>query len=174
MGLLLNNTAEIQVLEQQTRMLDAKFEYEKKKNLPDLTLELFNSFNLEAYQPGFQVGIKLPFFNQQYNAQYKSIELGKNAIEREMQNLNLMLNAEHQQLLNTLEKHNQALQYYEEEGMTLADEIVTTAEKSFLYGEIDFFQYIQSLENAYQIKIDYLDQLNALNQTIINLNYLTL
>ena len=174
MGLLLNNTAEIQVLEQQTRMLDAKYEYEKKKNLPDFTLELFNSFNLEAYQPGFQVGIKLPFFNQQYNAQYKSIELGKNAIEREMQNLNLMLNAEHQQLLNTLEKHNQALQYYEEEGMTLADEIVTTAEKSFLYGEIDFFQYIQSLENAYQIKIDYLDQLNALNQTIINLNYLTL
>ncbi len=172
--LMLNNTAEMQVLDQQFQMLDAKYDYQKKKKLPDFTLELFNSFNLESYQPGFQVGIKLPFFNQQYNAQYKSIEMGKKSIEKQKENLNLMFNSEYQRLLNTVEKHTKALKYYEEEGMTLADEIVKTAEKSFLYGEIDFFQYIQSLENAYQIKIDYLDQLNSFNQTIINLNYISL
>jgi hypothetical protein len=41
-------------------------------------------------------------------------------------------------------------------------------------GEIDFFQYIQSLENAYEIKLSYLDNLNLYNQTVININYLTL
>ncbi len=45
---------------------------------------------------------------------------------------------------------------------------------SFENGEINFFQYIQSIENAFEIFLDYLQNLNAYNQTVIKLNYLTL
>jgi cobalt-zinc-cadmium resistance protein CzcA len=41
-------------------------------------------------------------------------------------------------------------------------------------GEIDYFQYIQSLENAAMIELDYLDNLNNYNQTVLELNYLNL
>ncbi len=66
------------------------------------------------------------------------------------------------------------MEYYEIEGTSLSDEIVKTASSSFKNGEIDFFRYIQSIENAFEIKIDYLSNLNQLNQTIIKLNHLTL
>ena len=43
----------------------------------------------------------------------------------------------------------------------------------FKNGEIDFYQYIISVENAYEIQLDHLQHLNSYNQTIIKLNYLT-
>jgi cobalt-zinc-cadmium resistance protein CzcA len=68
----------------------------------------------------------------------------------------------------------EVLSYYEEEGNELAQEILKTAEGSFRNGEIDFYQYIQSLESAYDIKLEHLDKLQEYNQTIIAINYLTL
>ena len=56
-------------------------------------------------------------------------------------------------------------------GFTL---IIKTAEQSFKHGEIDFFQYIQSIETATEIQLTYLDNLNKYNQTVIAINYLTL
>ncbi|NCP85558.1 MAG: hypothetical protein GW823_11880, partial [Bacteroidetes bacterium] len=66
------------------------------------------------------------------------------------------------------------INYYELEGNRLAQEITKAAEMSYKTGEIDFFQYIQSIENAHQIKLTYLKNLNGYNQTVISINYLTL
>lgn len=76
--------------------------------------------------------------------------------------------------MGELAKYEEALKYYEEEGKTLSEEILKTANGSFKNGEIDFFQYIQSLENVYEIELQYLDNLNKYNQTVIAINYLTL
>jgi len=70
-------------------------------------------------------------------------------------------------------KQEKALKYYEEEGTVISDEILKTATLSFKNGEINYFQYILSLENAYEIKLDYLNSLNDYNQTVIAINYLT-
>ena len=48
------------------------------------------------------------------------------------------------------------------------------ATSSFRNGEIDSYQYTQSVESAYDIQLIYLDTLNAYNKTIIAINYLTL
>jgi len=66
------------------------------------------------------------------------------------------------------------MDYYNEEGKHLSEEIFKTAELSFQNGELNFFQYIVSIENAFEILLDYLHNLNAYNQTVIQLNYLTL
>jgi cobalt-zinc-cadmium resistance protein CzcA len=45
---------------------------------------------------------------------------------------------------------------------------------SYKHGEIDFFQYITSLENATSIQVDYLDavvQYNKIQNEIVYLNY---
>ena len=56
----------------------------------------------------------------------------------------------------------------------LSTEILKTANGSFKNGEIDFYQYILSLENAYQVQLDYLENLNRYNQAVIKINYITL
>ncbi len=64
--------------------------------------------------------------------------------------------------------------YYEREGQALADEIQKTAVLSFKNGEINFFQYIQSLEQVSELRLSYLDHLGRYNQTAISIKYLTL
>ena len=85
-----------------------------------------------------------------------------------------MLEAKYKSLLATLNQHEESINYYKNEGENLKNEIIKTANRSFKEGEIDFFQYIQSLETAKEIELSYLDNLNTYNQTIININYLTL
>ena len=40
-------------------------------------------------------------------------------------------------------------------------------------GEIDYLYYIQSIEQAVQVRIEYLENLHAYNKTAIEFNYLT-
>ena len=73
-----------------------------------------------------------------------------------------------------LKKYDEALIYYQEEGEQLSQEIFKTAKISYESGEINFFQYIQSMENALEILLDYLNNLNTYNQIVLEINYLTL
>jgi hypothetical protein len=52
---------------------------------------------------------------------------------------------------NELAKYQEAITYYNEFGKKLSDEIIKVANSS--YKQIDFFQYIQSLENAHPFKL---------------------
>ncbi|HOT65583.1 MAG TPA: TolC family protein, partial [Dysgonamonadaceae bacterium] len=57
-------------------------------------------------------------------------------------------------------------------GKHISDELIKFAQRSYDVGEIDFFRYIQSIENASDIRLEYLDNLASYNQTAIELNYL--
>ena len=73
-----------------------------------------------------------------------------------------------------MNQFEEAINYYESEGKKLKGEIIKTANRNFTEGEIDFFQYIQSLETAKDIELSYLDNLNGYNQTVISINHLIL
>jgi cobalt-zinc-cadmium resistance protein CzcA len=77
-------------------------------------------------------------------------------------------------LLSKLKNYEESLHYFSNEGELLSEEIIKTANLSFKHGEIDFFQYIQSIENGFAIKLSYLENLNNYNQTVIEINNLTL
>ena len=93
---------------------------------------------------------------------------------QETEDYKVRLNSEYNQLIQQMNKHQEALSYYENEGKDLAEEIIKTANLSYTNGEIDFFEYIQSLENSYNIILSYYENLNAYNQTVLQINYLTL
>ena len=73
---------------------------------------------------------------------------------------------------NTLAQHHQEINYYIEHGKKLASEILKVADMSYKHGEIDFFQYIQSIENATTIQMEYLEALIQYNKTQLDLQYL--
>ena len=104
----------------------------------------------------------------------KAANIAREAAEEETADYRNRLNSEYKQLIQLLQKHESALAYYENEGKELSEEILKTATKSYQSGEIDFFEYILSLENSYNIILRYYESLNQYNQTIIQINYLTL
>ncbi len=56
----------------------------------------------------------------------------------------------------------------------VSDEIIKVANSSYKNGEIDFFQYILSLENATTIQVEYLDAVIQYNKTQLDLQYINL
>jgi cobalt-zinc-cadmium resistance protein CzcA len=78
------------------------------------------------------------------------------------------------QKTNELAKYQEAINYYNAFGKKLSDEIIKVANSSYKNGEIDFFQYIQSLENSTIIQVEYLDTILQFNQTQLDLQYLNI
>ena len=64
--------------------------------------------------------------------------------------------------------------YYDEENeLPLATEIKRAALKSYELGEIDFFNFANSLESALKIESDYCDALFSYNKNYLELKYFT-
>jgi cobalt-zinc-cadmium resistance protein CzcA len=93
-------------------------------------------------------------------------------VEQEAQNYRIRLSSQAKQLTSTLNKYQKAINYYEGEGKALAAELVSHASLAFQNGEIDFLQLVQLLENAKNIELSYLENLQAYNQTVLDFNYL--
>ena len=77
-------------------------------------------------------------------------------------------------LLEELQKSESQLNYFKESGNKVASQILKSATLSYKNGEIDFFQYIQSIETSNQITLDYLSNLNSYNKIALEINYLNL
>ncbi len=160
----------------QRDFFQAKRSLEKQYLLPDISFSYSlgsnSSLNENLYK--YQIGLKIPLFFGGNASRIKASKIAVEISDQQAEDFKLHLNSKQAQLMSELSKYEEALKYYEEEGKTLSDEILKTASGSFKNGEIDFFQYIQSLENVYEIELQYLDNLNKYNQTAIAINYLTL
>ncbi|WP_293297546.1 CusA/CzcA family heavy metal efflux RND transporter [Allomuricauda sp.] len=168
--------AEASFLDNRQAMSNAEKSLEENRLLPDLSLEYFQGTNnnLGTSLYGIQFGVRIPIFFFGHSSRVKSSKIRTKITEMENTEITVAMNQRYRTLLGQLEQQTKELSYYEEEGGLLSDQILKAATGNFQNGEIDFFQYIQSLENAYDIQLNYLDVLNQYNQTVIAINYLTI
>ena len=75
-------------------------------------------------------------------------------------------------LKNELEKYNKTIDFYNNTGKKLSDEITRTATRSYESGEIDFYQLVLSLENALKLTLDYYEAVSEYNRIALEINYL--
>ncbi len=157
-------------------LVSAQKRLEKQKLSPDIGLDysygendLFRGGNITI----FRIGLKIPLLFGAQKSQIKAAKIAEEIQTQQTKNYTFNLRAKKNQLLSQLSKYIEAVSYYENEGSTLSKEILKTANLSFQHGEIDFFQYIQSIENGYQVKLNYLENLNQYNQTVIQINNLS-
>ena len=172
----MENLPELARYENRGLALEKQYRLEQQGLLPDLTLAYFQGTNGLTDQAliGYQLGLRIPLFFNGQAARIRAARLQAAAFTDERQEYERRLRARIGRLLTEREQQERALLYYEEEGLVLSETLLRTAERSFSNGEIDFFQYIQSLENGYEISLDYLDQLRRYNEIILQITYLTL
>ncbi len=147
---------------------------QKQNWLPDLNLEYFQGKNSGLSQSlyGFQVGVAVPILFSGNIAKSKVAKLELQSWEQQKQNEELKIEKYILQKTNELDKHYEAITYYNEYGKKLSEEIIKVANMSYKHGEIDFFQYILSLENATSIQMDYLNNVLQYNKTQLDIQYL--
>ena len=154
----------------------AKKSSETQQLLPDLQFNYFNSKDLALSSSvnSFQAGIAVPLFFFGNSAKISAAKIEEDLASEVAFDAELKLKNTYQNLLQKLERSEAELTYYMESGQQLANEILKTATKSYKNGEIDFFQYIQSIETSNQININYLQNLNSYNKIVLEINYLNL
>lgn len=163
---------------------NAETSVHKSKMLPDISIGYFNqsiignptsdggiATSSDRFS-GMQAGISLPIFFGSSKAKIKQSKIKAEIAEINADYNKSMLLSSHQQYLNELVKQQSSLNYYEEKAIPQADMIIDNANKSFKNGAIDYIEFIQAMNQALEIKFNYIKTLNNYNQAVINLEYL--
>jgi cobalt-zinc-cadmium resistance protein CzcA len=156
------------------KSLQANEKLQKQQYLPDLNMEYFQGKNNGLTQSlyGFQVGVSVPLWYGAIKAKSKAAQLESQSWEQQKQSEIKKIDQYIAEKKSELLKYEEAIKYYNEYGANLSKEIIKVANMSYKHGEIDFFQYIISLENATTIQSDYLENVYLYNSTLNDLHYL--
>ena len=155
---------------------ESSLSVEKQKLLPDLNFGYFQGTNggtnAQIYQ-GFEAGIGIPLFFGAQKSMINANKIETAIIQNQAADYRIQLRVKYNQLVAELNQYNQSIEAYEESGKNLASELLHTSSRTFQDGEIDFIQYLLTIENAVNIEMMYLENLNNYNQTVLEINYLT-
>ncbi len=160
-------------LETVSRTYSSLLKLQHQSWLPDLSVELFTgtSKHLGYRQNGFQIGIAVPLFFSGNISKRKTAKLEQESWEAMRSHKEMQMERFYLQKQAELNQHKQMIDYYTDNGRVLSEEIIKTADMSYRNGEIDFFQYIQSMENAISIEVGYLDNVLSYNKSYLELHY---
>ncbi|MGL1888107.1 MAG: CusA/CzcA family heavy metal efflux RND transporter [Reichenbachiella sp.] len=165
-----------QLYQKSILLSDRQVKLQRSKTLPDINLEYFqgkDGVTTNNYQ-GFQVGLSIPVFYTSHRAKVVASKLELEYSKLNAEKFQVDLTARHDQLMAAYNSQQSVLNYYDQSGKKLSTEILKAANRSFESGEINFFQYIQSLDRATQSEIGYLLNVWAYNKTVIEINYISL
>ena len=122
---------------------------------------------------GFSVGVALPIFAGSSIAKSKAAATN---IEREKKNagyLQAQLKSEFTQQQENLATYQSLINYYNTTAIPNANLIGKNGSKAYQNGDISYVEYVQSIETALDIRLNFIQAINNYNQTVINLLYLT-
>ncbi|MCO6163430.1 CusA/CzcA family heavy metal efflux RND transporter [Flavobacterium sp. NRK F7] len=147
---------------------------QKQAWFPSISTEYFQGKNtgLSSSLYGFQIGLNLPLFFSGNTKKIQMLQLEKQSWNQQKEAELIKINQFVAQKKNQLVGIKTTIDYYNTSGKKLSDEILKVANMSYKHGEIDFFQYIQSLENALQIRIDYLDAVLEYNNITLDIEFI--
>lgn len=183
---LIANNSSLKLLYQNAVIAERTKKLETAQTLPDFKVGYFNQsiigfqnvngsdtyFDASKRFTGVNVGISIPLTFFSNTAKIKSLELQHQSLQKTADNAKLQLQS---QLQNTFQQYNQNLSrfnYYKTQALPNAALIISTAKLAFNNGGIGYIEYLQALQTATDVELSYLQTINELNQSIININFL--
>ena len=184
---LIANNPSLKVLYQQAVIAEQNKKLETASALPDFNVGYFNqsligvqningadvNFDGSKRFQGFNVGLSIPITFFSNASKVKSLNYKQQALQTEANNGKLILQ---NQLQNAFQQYNQNLSqynYYKSTALPNAEIIISTAKVGFKSGDIGYIEYLQALQTATDVQLSYLQSINQINQSIININFLT-
>lgn len=178
---LLRNHPILQSMLQQQSIALASTEVEKSKLLPDLSLGYLNGsirgigadnvFYSGKRFSSVQVGMGIPLFTKAQKARINSAALSEKMAESKYQQVKQQLTVEYQTAIAQYAKYLSTVQYLEKTGLKNAQLITETANKQLSAGLINYLEWVQLINQATSVRIDYADAVRNLNESIIQLTY---
>jgi cobalt-zinc-cadmium resistance protein CzcA len=159
---------------------------EAAKAAPDLKVGFFTQTLIDVVDPesgqvatagnrftGFQVGVAIPLWFVPHQARIKAAEYNRQASEYRYQEHTVAVQGEWEQAEKIYQKNKISLAYYRTSAVPNAELIIKHSQAAFRAGEIGYAEYLLGIHQAISIKEQYLQTLNAYNQSVVYLLYLS-
>jgi cobalt-zinc-cadmium resistance protein CzcA len=146
----------------------------KNENKPEFSGRFFTQRLWGAPDPytGFSVSAAIPLFGaSSYRNKVKVAEAEVVLQQKQFDYGKQVFATNRLQAQREVIKNNNLLSFYETAGLKQADEIIKAASLAYKAGEISFAEVSQYLSQAIDIQKNYLEVLNAFNQSVIQYDY---
>jgi cobalt-zinc-cadmium resistance protein CzcA len=173
----------LQLANKEIERVEATRKLEKSLLLPDVTLGYAieseaglrangTNYGRELRIPSYTVGLSIPIFFGSQSKKIKAMKYSLEQAELEKNYLHKQLSESVQQQLEIINAQQSVIDYYKESALLNASIIQDHANKSYNNGDISYVEYIQSMETALNIQINYLDAVLQYNLGHNALHYL--
>ncbi|MBR2647937.1 MAG: TolC family protein [Sediminibacterium sp.] len=169
---LLSNPA-VQLLQQQENVAKQNILLQKSKALPGLAFGYFNQGERTTkWLNRFRVGVTIPLWFGQYKSKINAAKTEQEVIQSKQQGLQQDLSAQVISANSEMQTNWQSVQYYQQTGLRKAQEVITTSQRFFVSGEIDYISLLRNSNDAYNVYQKYLEAVRNYNLSVINHKYL--
>jgi heavy metal efflux system protein len=180
----IRNHPQIKILQQQQQISLVSKQLERSKLLPELNVGYANQSiqgngaDNVLYAPSqrfnsIQVGIGLPLFFFSQKGKTNAAKIQQLISENDYQLGLQLFKTEYQSEFNQYKTQQATVNYFETNALKNAEIITKTANEQFKNGDINYLEWTMLINNALSIQSNYLDAVKELNQTIIQLQFLT-
>jgi cobalt-zinc-cadmium resistance protein CzcA len=179
----LEQSPQIQFLQQQKQIASATTQLQKSKLLPDLVFGYNNTsirgigaddkyYSASKRFHAVQIGVGIPLFNSAQKARINVSKVNETIADNNYFLGLQTLQKEKETALIEYQKFLQTANWYEQTALQSAETISSTATKQFINGEINYLEWVMLINQSVTIKSQYLDVIKSLNETINQLIYL--
>lgn len=182
--LLLNHHPTVQALYQQMHILEQGQKVEKAAGLPDFTVGYINQSLIgvqsvngqdKYFGAGYRfnvmnVGVTIPLTYGATKARVKSLDYLKQSAGAGAEYQKALLETRLQNEFNQYRQDVQQYNYYVQQALPNAEAIIKTAKLAYSTGEASYVEYLLALQTATDIQLKYLQSIQQINQTVININ----
>ncbi|MBS1667991.1 MAG: CusA/CzcA family heavy metal efflux RND transporter [Bacteroidetes bacterium] len=171
-------------IQQQEQIANAMIALEKSRLLPDLSLAYNNTsiqglgaddhvYNASKRFHSVQLGLGIPLFTKAQKAKIGSAKINKQIAEGDYSLGVQLLESGYETALAQFTQNLQAVKYLELSALGNAQQILEVANKQLGLGEINYLEWAQLVNQSMVVKSGYVEAVRKLNESIIELNYLT-
>ena len=168
-------------LEAAENIAQAKLKHEKTRNLPGMTVgysdmsmlgtgadERFYASRKTRFR-SVQVGLGIPIFNAAQKSVVEAVKIDVFKSENDYESKKKDLEAGYQQLILQYRSSLKVLEYFEQTALKNADNIMNTAYKQLSSGEINYLEWVMLVNQAANIRSQYIDAVNRYNNYVIEI-----
>lgn len=177
------NHPAIQSLYQDAVIAEKTKKVERSQGLPDFTIGYTNQslvgfqtvngaekyFNSGNRFNSVNIGVAIPITYGVTKARIKSLDYQKQAAEANAQQQQKVLTTQMQNALQQYQQDMHQFNYFQQEALPNAKEIVAAAQLGYKTGDISYVEYLFALQTTTDIQLNYLKSIQQVNQSVINI-----
>ncbi len=163
----------IQSAEQAALISKKAIDIEKANALPGFMVGYYNQGTRESNLGlRLRAGVSIPLWVGQYKSRIAAAQTGHEIAKQRIEAQKLTLSTDLQVAQGDLVRYRNSLNYFQTTALRQADELIAIARRLFEGGQTDYIGFLRTTNDAFNIKLRYLETLQYYHQTVLTINYL--